>query len=89
MSTFLRLLVAAVLGGVILFLGIWFLRAFSSGGGRSVEAEPQDVSDLEVYFVCGECGTEYQVTKVGELSIPRHCGETMQVERRPKGLPGG
>jgi len=42
------------------------------------------VADLEVFFVCGECGTEYQVTKVGELSVPRHCGEPMQAERRPR-----
>ena len=89
MNLLLRILFALVLGGVLLFLGIWFLRAFSSGGGRSADIDPQDVADLDVFFVCGECGTEYQVTKVGQVSVPRHCGEPMRVERRPRGLPGG
>ena len=46
-------------------------------------AEPEEVEELDVYFVCGECGTEYKVTRLGELSVPRHCGEPMQVVRRP------
>ncbi len=33
--------------------------------------------------VCGECGTELKVSRLGELQIPRHCGERMQVVRRP------
>jgi hypothetical protein len=45
--------------------------------------EPEDVRDLEVYLVCGECGTEFKVERLGELQIPRHCGEKMQVVRRP------
>jgi len=36
-----------------------------------------------VFLVCRECGTEFRVTRLGELQIPRHCGETMQVVRRP------
>lgn len=83
------MLIALLLGGVLLFLGIWFLRAFSANGGRSAEIDPEDVADLDVFFVCGECGTEYQVTKVGQVSIPRHCGESMRVERRPRNFPGG
>jgi len=48
-------------------------------------AEPEDVEDLDVFLVCGECGTEYRVSKLGELQIPRHCGEKMQVVRRIAG----
>jgi hypothetical protein len=44
--------------------------------------EPEDVEDLDVYLVCAECGTEFRVSKLGELQIPRHCGEKMQVVRR-------
>jgi hypothetical protein len=44
--------------------------------------EPEDVEDLAVFLVCGECGTEFRVSKLGELQIPRHCGERMQVVRR-------
>ncbi len=48
-------------------------------------AEPEDVEDLDVYLVCGECGTELKVARLGELQIPRHCGEKMQVVRRTAG----
>jgi hypothetical protein len=47
--------------------------------------EPEDVDDLDVYLVCGECGTEFRVSKLGELQIPRHCGEKMQVVRGTAG----
>jgi hypothetical protein len=45
--------------------------------------EPEDVEDLDVFLLCGECGTELKVSRLGELQIPRHCGEKMQVVRRP------
>ena len=48
-------------------------------------SEPEDVDDLAVFLVCGECGTEFRVSKLGELQIPRHCGEKMQVVRRTAG----
>jgi len=41
-----------------------------------------DVDGLDVYLVCGECGTEFKVSRLGELQVPRHCGEKMQVVRR-------
>jgi hypothetical protein len=40
-----------------------------------------------VVFVCGECGTEFRVEKLGQLQVPRHCGEVMRVERRPRETP--
>ncbi len=43
----------------------------------------EDVDDLDVFLVCDECGTEFKVSRLGELQIPRHCGEKMQVVRRP------
>lgn len=82
---------AVVLFVVIAFLGITALRAVS-GAGRTAEprpadAEPEDVADLEVFLVCRECGTEFQVTRLGEVQVPRHCGERMDVVRRPAGDP--
>lgn len=74
---------AVVLAVTIAWLGITALRAASGGGVRRDPAEVEDVEDLEVFLVCRECGTEFQVTRLGELQIPRHCGEPMQVERRP------
>ena len=76
---------------ILLFLVIWrvgmsMLRSASSGPPpKSEQAPPEDVEDLEVFFVCNECGTEYKVTQLGELQVPRHCGEKMQVVRRPRG----
>ena len=64
--------------------------AFLRGVARSrpkMKVEPEDVEDLDVFFVCGECGTEFQVTRLGEIQVPRHCGEPMSVVRRPRRQP--
>jgi hypothetical protein len=71
-----------------LFLGIglvgWtMLRAIGRGGGAE-RIEPEEVAGLDVHLVCVECGTEFQVTKLGEIQIPRHCGERMSVVRRTR-----
>jgi hypothetical protein len=82
---------AVVLIAVVLFLviggsGLAFLRGVA--GTRPKErVDPEDVEELDVYFVCAECGTEYQVTRLGEIQIPRHCGEPMNVVRRPRPQP--
>jgi hypothetical protein len=76
---------AIVVAVLIAWLGLTALRA-ASGVGLDIEShEPEDVDDLEVFLVCRECGTEFRVTRLGELQIPRHCGERMQVVRRPAG----
>jgi hypothetical protein len=73
---------------ILLFVGIagfgWsFLRGLNvTQPTEKLVAE--DVEDLDVFFVCSECGTEYQVTRLGEVQVPRHCGEPMTVVRRPK-----
>ena len=76
--------VAILLAFVIWRIGIGALRAVSTGGpGREEHREPEDVEELDVSLVCAECGTEFRVTRLGELQVPRHCGEPMQVVRRP------
>ena len=79
----LRLAVATLLGTTIFLMGRRVLAGFSVPAPEARLEEPEEVEELEVYFVCGECGTEYKVTRLGELSVPRHCGEPMQVVRRP------
>jgi hypothetical protein len=80
---------AAVIGGYVIWrIGIAMLRSLTltspaSDSDEPAPAEPEDVDDLDVYLVCGECGTELKVSRLGELQIPRHCGEKMQVIRRP------
>ena len=82
-ATWAMWLAAVVFFLGILFLGVSFLRGLS--GARPVERlEPEDVAGLDVFFVCSECGTEYQVTRIGEIQVPRHCGEPMTLVRRPR-----
>jgi hypothetical protein len=78
------ILSAVVIAFVIWRVGIAVLRSLVVGPptAEPAPAEPEDVEDLEVYLVCAECGTELKVSRLGELQIPRHCGEKMQVVRR-------
>ena len=76
------ILTALLMAVGIAWLGLVGLRAAAGGGPRS-RPEIEDVEELDVYLVCGECGTEFRVTRLGELQVPRHCGEPMRVERRP------
>ena len=80
---------AALVGVIIAWLGVTALRAVSGVGVDRTSPEPEDVDELEVYLVCRECGTEFRVTRIGELQIPRHCGEPMDVVRRAAGATGG
>lgn len=80
----LRIAIALAIALAIWWLGMGILRSLSSAR-RGGPSEPEDVEELDVYLVCGECGTEFRVTRLGELQIPRHCGEPMRVVRRPGG----
>ena len=87
--TWIVVLTALLAAFVIWRVGIGMLRSLTmtSPGSASDEPapdEPEDVDDLGVYLVCGECGTELKISRLGELQIPRHCGEKMQVVRRPE-----
>jgi hypothetical protein len=88
--TWIVLLIALLGGFVIWRVGIAMLRSLTmtnppgSASDEPAPAEPEDVDELGVYLVCDECGTELRVSRLGELQIPRHCGEKMQVVRRPE-----
>jgi hypothetical protein len=88
--TWIVLLIALLGGFVIWRVGIAMLRSLTmtnppgSASDEPAPAEPEDVDDLGVYLVCDECGTELRVSRLGELQIPRHCGEKMQVVHRPE-----
>jgi hypothetical protein len=79
------ILTAVLIGLVIAWLGVTALRAASGVSASRERPEVEDVEELEVFLVCRECGTEFRVTRLGELQIPRHCGEPMEVVRRPDG----
>jgi hypothetical protein len=80
--TWWTVLSALLIAVAIAWLGLLAIRA-ASGPGPRERPEVEDVEELEVYLVCAECGTEFRVTRLGELQVPRHCGEPMRVERRP------
>jgi DNA-directed RNA polymerase subunit RPC12/RpoP len=79
--------VAIPLGLLILIFGMRLFRRIADTP-EMTRIDPEDVTDLDVFFVCVECGTEFRVEKLGELQVPRHCGEKMLVERRPRTAPG-
>jgi hypothetical protein len=81
--TWLAVAIAILLAVVIWRVGIGVLRSVSGVGVRRERPDVEDVEELEVFLVCAECGTEFRVTRLGELQIPRHCGEPMLVVRRP------
>jgi hypothetical protein len=80
--------VAILMFVVIASFGWSFLRGLGATQPKE-RLTPEDVEDLDVFFVCRECGTEYQVTRLGEVQVPRHCGEPMMVVRRPNERPLG
>ncbi len=75
--------IAGTLFLFIVGLGGSFLRGIVRGRPKE-RIEPEEVAELDVYFVCRECGTELQVTRLGEVQVPRHCGEPMVVIRKPR-----
>ena len=79
--------VAIPLGLLILFFGVRMFRRVADAPPVT-RIEPEDVAELDVFFVCVECGTEFRVEKLGQLQVPRHCGEPMVVERRPRTASG-
>ena len=84
--TWLQWVVAVAIFLVVAGVGLVFLRGIAGTRPRE-RVDPEDVAELDVFFVCRECGTEFQVTRLGEVQVPRHCGEPMAVERRPRARP--
>jgi len=90
MPTWLAWLTAPLVAYAIWKVGTATLRSLGQPPPGALDEappprEPEDVDDLDVFLVCGECGTELRISKLGELQIPRHCGEKMQVVRRTSG----
>ena len=79
--------VALAIGVLVFLFGVRMLRRAATPPPAH-EGPAEDVESLDVFFVCVECGTELRVEKLGELQVPRHCGERMLVERRPRVVPG-
>ncbi len=79
--------VAVGIALLVVWVGVRAVRSASRTRAPERPEQAEDVGELDVYFVCGECGTEFRVEKIGELQVPRHCGERMAVERRARQSP--
>ena len=55
LATGLTWTIAAAMFLVIAFVGLSFLRGILTGGPRE-RIEPEDVADLDVFFVCRDAG---------------------------------
>jgi predicted small integral membrane protein len=86
MAGWVQWTVAVAIFLAIVAAGLVFLRGIAGSRPRE-RIEPEDVAELDVFFVCLECGTEFKVTRIGEVQVPRHCGEPMAVVRRPRPQP--
>ncbi len=65
MPTWLLILSAVVIGALIWRVGMASIRSFSiDPEAEGAPEEPEDVEDLDVYLVCGECGTELKVSRL-------------------------
>ena len=82
-------LVAVLLGGTLLAFGLAALRGVARLRGPEKRVGPEDVVALRGDLPSGTASTgEFHVERIGELQVPRHCGERMQVERRARPAPG-
>ncbi|MBI4260174.1 MAG: hypothetical protein HY658_06370 [Actinobacteria bacterium] len=83
MPLWISIPVALLIAVAVWKLGMLVLRSMGSAARPTGPQEAEDVEELAVYFVCRECGTELRVTRLGQEQVPRHCGEAMDVVRRP------
>lgn len=86
LAEWLQWTVAVALFLVFAVGGIGLVRRIATSQPKE-RIEPEEVANLDVVLVCAECGTEFQVTRLGEIQIPRHCGEPMDIVRRPRQQP--
>ena len=66
MPDWLLVITAILVGALIWRIGLASLRVVPpQPGAEPPPAEAEDVEALEVYFVCGLCGTEFKVSRLG------------------------
>jgi hypothetical protein len=82
----LRVIVGLGLAGGVAALLVNYFRQV--GHPPPPDPEPTSVHPgLRLAYVCGMCGLELAVVKVAKDRAPKHCGEAMELVRRP--APGG
>lgn len=81
---YVRTLIAFVLGGFVLWLGVSYFRA---AGEVPPEPETADVSGAQLRYVCTMCGLELKVEVATTDRAPTHCREPMVLVRAGERLP--
>jgi hypothetical protein len=81
---YLRVLVAFLLGGTLLWLGLSYFRA---AGEVPPDPETADVASFALKYVCTMCGLELRVEVATTDRAPSHCREPMVLVRADDGPP--
>jgi hypothetical protein len=74
-----RILLALLMGGIILALGVAWLRSLTAPA--PVGEEPAEVSEENLKYVCTMCGLELRLEKAAGDKAPTHCMESMVLVR--------
>jgi hypothetical protein len=75
---YLRAAIGLLMFAAITYVGV---RWVASAASSQPDAEPADVSDLGLKYVCRMCGLELRVELAAKESAPRHCMEPMELVR--------
>jgi hypothetical protein len=73
-----KLLIAVVAAAVILYVGVFVLRAIST---PMPEPEPGEMRKVNLRYRCSICGAEVRMTSAPDAmpEPPRHCMDEMQL----------
>ena len=74
---------------IVVFTGVFVFgfRYWRDVGRFPPEAEPTDVSDQGLKYVCRMCGLELRVEIAARDRAPTHCGESMQLVKDGEQVP--
>lgn len=78
----MRVVISALMAVGLAWFGIGFF--LHMGNPPPPDPEPVKVDPrLRLNYVCGMCGLELAVVMASKERAPRHCGEAMDLVRRP------
>ncbi|MGH2772521.1 MAG: hypothetical protein ACRDIU_05225 [Actinomycetota bacterium] len=83
----LRMVLSGLMAAGVAWFGVGFF--LQMGSPPPPDPEPVKVDPrLRLNYVCSMCGLELAVVMAAKEKAPRHCGEAMELVRRPAGPEG-